>query len=101
MQNKEYGPEKSTIRSDLARGDEPLPSHCPTMVDTLAGMKNRILEAGMEQGRSGEILAQFGEAVLVRVCGRIVLRGGSMADRMEALEWMAMFMPDEVATLKG
>jgi hypothetical protein len=42
----------------------------------------------------------FGEAVLVRVGGRVVLRGGSMADRMEALEWMAMFMPDAVASLR-
>lgn len=71
------------------------------MIATLPGMKNRILEAGMELGRGGEIIAQFGDAVLVRVGGRVILRGGSMADRMEALEWMAMFMPDEVASLQG
>jgi hypothetical protein len=46
------------------------------------------------------VIAQFGEAVLVRMDGRIVLRGGSMADRTEALEWLSMFMPEAVATLK-
>jgi hypothetical protein len=67
-------------------------------------MKNRMQKIwGTGQGEtaaSGEVLAQFGEAVLVRINGQIVLRGGSMADRMEALEWLSMFMPDEVASLK-
>ncbi len=43
----------------------------------------------------GELIAGFGEAKLVKVDGRIQLRGGSMADRTEALEWVALFLPDE------
>jgi hypothetical protein len=61
-------------------------------------MKNRILDKFNKQ--EGEIVAQFGEARLVRVRGRIYLRGGSMADRMEALEWLAMMMPEEVAAFE-
>ncbi|HKX62260.1 MAG TPA: hypothetical protein VJS65_10455 [Verrucomicrobiae bacterium] len=68
-------------------------------------MKNREQKtAGSWTGRgetgAGEVISQFGEAVLVRMDGRIVLRGGSMADRTEALEWLSMFMPEAVATLK-
>lgn len=44
--------------------------------------------------------AQFGEAVLQCEDGRVVLRGGSMADRLEALEWLALFLPDTVARLE-
>ncbi len=42
----------------------------------------------------------FGEAQLVKVNGRIRLRGGSMADRTEALEWLSLFMPDEVVRVE-
>ena len=42
-----------------------------------------------------EIVAVFGEALLVRVNGRLELRGGSMADRTEMLEWVAATMPEE------
>jgi hypothetical protein len=55
-------------------------------------MKNRIENPG--DGRFEEILATFGEAELIRAGGVIHLRGGSMADRMEALEWLSMFMPE-------
>lgn len=47
------------------------------------------------------VLGRFGEALLVRVNGRIVLRGGTMADRMEAIEWMALFMPNAIMTMDG
>lgn len=46
-----------------------------------------------------EVLGNFGEARLVRSEGKIHLRGGSMADRIEALEWVAMFLPDEVVCM--
>jgi hypothetical protein len=67
----------------------------------LVGMKNRIQD-GQPTERvcermptdQGELVAQFGEAVLLRIHGRIVLRGGSMMERMEALEWMALTMPE-------
>ena len=66
-------------------------------------MKNRTQKsAESARKETGEIIAQFGEAVLLRLNGngRIVLRGGSMADRMEALEWLSMFMPEAMASLK-
>jgi len=66
-------------------------------------MKNRMQKSvgtGWGETGAGEVIAQFGEAVLVRMDGGIVLRGGSMADRTEALEWLSMFMPEAVATLK-
>ena len=46
------------------------------------------------------LVAEFGEARLTREKGRLYLRGGSMTDRMEALEWVAMFLPDEVACVR-
>ena len=47
-----------------------------------------------------EVIASFGDARIVRVDGKIYLRGGSMADRTEALEWLAMFLPEEVACVE-
>ena len=61
-------------------------------------MKNRTEE--IIQDRREEFVAVFGEARVVRVNGKIHLRGGSMADRSEALEWLAMFLPGEVACLE-
>lgn len=46
--------------------------------------------------RHEEVLGTFGEAHLIRCEGRVYLRGGSMSDRMEALEWMSLFMPEAV-----
>ena len=60
-------------------------------------MKNRIEETRQEE--CIEVVAIFGEARVVRINGRIHLRGGSMADRMEALEWLSMFMPEEAACI--
>jgi hypothetical protein len=47
--------------------------------------------------QSEEVLAIFGEARLVRVNGRVYLRGGSMTERMEALEWLSILEPQTVA----
>ena len=60
-------------------------------------MKNRIKEHVEE---AEELIAIFGEARLVRVNGRVHLRGGSMADRTEALEWIALFLPEAVACVR-
>jgi len=75
------------------------PSQCLTFPDRLAGMKNRLEERRLEE--RAEVLALFGEARVLRIKGRIHLRGGSMADRMEALEWLSMFMPEEAACIDG
>jgi hypothetical protein len=58
-------------------------------------MKHRMEEPAL--GPTEEVLATFGEARLVRVGDRVHLRGGSMSDRMEALEWLSVFMPEAVA----
>ncbi len=47
-----------------------------------------------------ELVAVFGEARLVKIEGRLFLLGGSMADRTEAMEWVMLFLPDEVVGLK-
>jgi hypothetical protein len=47
-----------------------------------------------------ETIAVFGEAGLVHVQGKIQLRGGSMADHAEALEWMSLFMPEHIVNLE-
>ena len=62
-------------------------------------MKNRTRE--IIQDRPEEIIAVFGEARIVRVDGKVYLHGGSMADRTEALEWLAMFLPEEVACVES
>jgi hypothetical protein len=60
-------------------------------------MKSRVFEAGKTERE--EIISTFGEAKLVKMDGRIQLRGGTMADRAEALEWMVLFMPGEPVRL--
>jgi hypothetical protein len=56
-------------------------------------MKSRVFE------QEPEILAKFGEASVVRIDGKLYLRGGSMADRIEALEWLARFLPGEAVSM--
>lgn len=58
-------------------------------------MKNRMEPVVFNQ--SEEVLAILGEARLVRVNGRVYLRGGSMTERMEALEWLSILEPQTVA----
>ncbi len=47
-----------------------------------------------------EVIAEFGEARLIRRNGRLELRGGTMTERIEALEWVSMFLPGEVIRLR-
>jgi hypothetical protein len=61
-------------------------------------MKNRLFDNG--KADSEEIIATFGDAQLIRVNDRLQLRGGSMAERAEALEWIALFRPGEVVALE-
>ena len=60
---------------------------------------NKRMEHTTDEWQDG-LVAEFGEARLTREHGRLHLRGGSMADRMEALEWIALFLPDEVACVR-
>ena len=62
-------------------------------------MKNRVFQPLPTEGE--QVIATFGEAKLVKVDGKIQLRDGSMADRMEAMEWISLFMPDEVVSING
>lgn len=47
-----------------------------------------------------QVIASFGEAKLVKVDGTLHLRGGSMSDRIEALEWVSLFLPEEAVRLE-
>ena len=60
-------------------------------------MKNRIKKFDKEN--TEVILKTFGEARLIQSGGKVRLHGGSMADRMEALEWLSVFMPEAVACI--
>jgi hypothetical protein len=41
----------------------------------------------------GEVMASWGEARLIEFLdGKVVLKGGSKEDRMEAREWISMFL---------
>lgn len=70
---------------------------------TQEGQESGRIRPGISTGEQAadEVIARFGEARLLRVDGRVVLRGGSMTDRMEALEWVALFMPEAAPSLKG
>lgn len=60
-------------------------------------MKNPILDMLID---GEEVMAKFGDARLVHSGNRVILRGGSMADRMEALEWLAIFHPEIAPVLE-
>ena len=51
-------------------------------------------------GLRDDLVAVFGEAKLVRRDGVLRLMGGTMADRMEAMEWVMMFLPDEAVRMR-
>jgi hypothetical protein len=45
----------------------------------------------------GEVMASWGEARLIKYLdGKLVLKGGSKENRMEAREWISMFLNDAV-----
>jgi hypothetical protein len=45
----------------------------------------------------GETIASFGQARLVKYLdGKLELKGGSRADRLEAYEWISLFMHEAV-----
>jgi hypothetical protein len=45
----------------------------------------------------GEVMASWGEAQLIKYLnGKLVLKGGSKEDRIEAREWISMFLNDAV-----
>jgi hypothetical protein len=45
----------------------------------------------------GEFIASWGEARLIKYLdGKVVLKGASKEDRMEAREWISMFLNDVV-----
>ena len=83
---------------DILTREAGFPRRCPTRLVMLAGMKNRILQS--RDHKEVELIATFGEARLMKVDGKIQLRGGSMSDRMEALEWLSLFLPEEVACVE-
>ena len=45
----------------------------------------------------GELIASWGEARLIKYLdGKLVLKGGSKENRMEARKWISMFLNDAV-----
>ena len=76
------------------RAVAPYMSH---LLDYSCAMNNRGLEN--TETKAEPALATFGEAELVKIDGRIFLRGGSMLDRIEAMEWMSILMPEENVTI--
>jgi hypothetical protein len=54
-----------------------------------------------EQADSGEVIALFGGAKLVKtIDSKYELRGGSKGDRIAAQEWVSMFMHEMVLTFQ-
>jgi hypothetical protein len=94
----EFLPLPNPVSIDLRAPNLTFPRQCPTPAGRLADMKNRMTIPA--EDRNEELIACFGEARLVRVNGQIQLRGGSMADRAEALEWLALFLPEEAAGVR-
>jgi hypothetical protein len=58
-------------------------------------MRNRIFYSLFKD--EGEVTASWGEARLIKYLdGRLELKGGSKEDRIEAREWISMFLHDKV-----
>ena len=63
----------------------------------LIGFMNRKSEYYPPFKDEGELIASWGEARLINYLdGKLVLKGGSKEDRMEAREWISMFLNDAV-----
>jgi|HubBroStandDraft_4_1064222.scaffolds.fasta_scaffold559111_2 hypothetical protein len=72
-----------------------LDSICPTGVGKVAGMKIEIHDEKLARG--AEVIARFGNAILVRQPdGSWQLKGGSMEDRLSAREWISLFLHEAV-----
>lgn len=64
-----------------------------------AGMKLRNLTTLL--GSKGAVVAQFGEASLIRQPdGKWHLKGGSRNDRMAAREWTSLFIHEAILPAK-
>jgi len=54
-----------------------------------------------DQADSGEVIALFGDAKLVKtIDSKYELRGGSKGDRTTAQEWVSLFMHEMVLTFQ-
>ncbi len=59
----------------------------------MAGMKNQLEKEVTSE--DAVVLVVFGDARLVRFGDRVLLDGGSMADRTEAIEWASANLRDQ------
>jgi hypothetical protein len=58
-------------------------------------MRNRTFFTPFKD--EGELIASWGEARLIKYLdGKLVLKGGSKEDLVEAREWISMFLNDKV-----
>ena len=58
-------------------------------------MRNRLFYPLFKD--EGEVIASWGEAQLIKYLdGRLELKGGSKEDRIEAREWISMFLHDKL-----
>ena len=58
-------------------------------------MRNRLFYPLFKD--EGEVIASWGEAQLIKYLdGRLELKGGSKENRIEAREWISMFLNDAV-----
>lgn len=57
-------------------------------------MKDRIKEKMETPPETKLVIAEFGDAKLIRIGARFCLEGGSMADRLDALEWAKFNLPE-------
>jgi hypothetical protein len=71
-------------------------SLCPTLIANVGDMKiKHLVEA--PAARRGNVVACFGGAALIRGRkGRWTLEGGSRNDRLEAQEWISLFLHEAV-----
>ena len=58
-------------------------------------MRNRLFYPLFKD--EGEVIASWGQARLIKYLdGKVELKGGSKEDRIEAREWISMFLNDSV-----
>ncbi|GEM_PF-6533180 len=75
---------------------------CPTRALTVARMKLRHLVESEPLKHNETIVTRFGNAALIKQRrGGWLLRGGSRSDRIEAREWISLFMHEVVVRETG